>query len=158
MGKLIVGDRLMINYSKLKDIREDNDISQEEIAKFLGIPRSTYSMWEIGISIIPLPYLCKLSDYFNFSVDYILGLTNNRSNKSLIKGFDIKTLGNNLKEIRLKNQLSQENIADILGVKQPCIYKYEKGIICISTSNIYKFSKEFKISINEICGKGKISK
>jgi transcriptional regulator with XRE-family HTH domain len=158
MGKLIVGDRLMINYSKLKDIREDNDISQEEIAKFLGIPRSTYSMWEIGISIIPLPYLCKLSDYFNFSVDYILGLTNNRSNKSLIKGFDIKTLGNNLKEIRIKNQLSQENIADILGVKQPCIYKYEKGIICISTSNIYKFSKEFKISINEICGKGKISK
>jgi transcriptional regulator with XRE-family HTH domain len=158
MGKLIVGDRLMINYSKLKDIREDNDISQEEIAKFLGIPRSTYSMWEIGISIIPLPYLCKLSDYFNFSVDYILGLTNNRSDKGLIKGFDIKTLGNNLKEIRLKNQLSQENIADILGVKQPCIYKYEKGIICISTSNIYKFSKEFKISINEICGKGKISK
>jgi transcriptional regulator with XRE-family HTH domain len=158
MGKLIVGDRLMINYSKLKDIREDNDISQEEISKFLGIPRSTYSMWEIGISIIPLPYLCKLSDYFNFSVDYILGLTNNRSNKGLIKGFDIKTLGNNLKEIRLKNQLSQENIADILGVKQPCIYKYEKGIICISTSNIYKFSKEFKISINEICGKGKISK
>lgn len=148
----------MINYSKLKDIREDKDISQEEIAKVLNIPRSTYSMWEIGISIIPVFYLCKLSDYFNLSVDYILGLTNNRNNKNLIKGFDVKILGNNLKEIRLKHQLSQENIADILGVKQPCIYKYEKGLICISTSNLYKFSKEFKISINEICGKGKIGK
>lgn len=148
----------MIDYSKLKDIREDNDISQEEMAKYLKIPRSTYSMWEIGISIIPLPYLCELSDYFNFSVDYILGLTDNRSNKNLIKGFDIKILGNNLKEIRLKHELSQENVADILGVKQPCIYKYEKGLICISTSNLYKFSKEFKISMNEICGKGKIGK
>jgi len=148
----------MIDYTKLKDIREDNDISQEEMAKYLNIPRSTYSMWEIGISIIPLLYLCKLSDYFNFSVDYILGLTNNRSSKNLIKGFEIKTLGNNLKEIRLKHELSQENVADILGVKQPCIYKYEKGLICISTSNLYKFSKEFKISMNEICGKGKIGK
>ena len=137
----------MINYSKLKDIREDKDISQEEISKILNIPRSTYSMWEIGISIIPLPYLCKLSDYFNYSIDYILGLTNNKSNKNLIKGFDIKNLGNNLKSIRLKNE-----------VKQPCIYKYEKGLICISTSNLYKFCKEFNISMNEICGKGKISK
>ncbi len=148
----------MINYSKLKDIREDKDISQEEISKILNIPRSTYSMWEIGISIIPLPYLCKLSDYFNYSIDYILGLTNNKSNKNLIKGFDIKNLGNNLKSIRLKNELSQENVADILEVKQPCIYKYEKGLICISTSNLYKFCKEFNISMNEICGKGKISK
>ena len=148
----------MIDYTKLKDIREDNEISQEEMANYLNIPRSTYSMWEIGISIIPLPYLCKLSDYFNFSVDYILGLTDNRSSKNLIKDFDIKTLGNNLKEIRLKHELSQENVADILGVKQPCIYKYEKGLICISTSNLYKFSKEFKISMNEICGKGKIGK
>lgn len=112
----------------------------------------------LGIGIIPLPYLCKLSDYFNFSIDYILGITNNRGNKYLIKGFNIKTLGTNLKEIRLKNQLSQENIADILNVKQPCIYKYEKGLICISTSNLYKFSREFKISMNELCGKGKIKK
>lgn len=158
MGKLIIGDKTMIDYTKLKDIREDHDITQEDMAKYLNIPRSTYSMWEIGISIIPIPYLCELSDYFNLSLDYILGLTNNRNKKNLIKGFDINTLGNNLKEIRLKNKLSQENIADILGVKQPCIYKYEKGLICISTSNLYKFSKEFKISMNEICGKGKIEK
>lgn len=35
----------MIDYTKLKDIREDKDITQEEIAKYLNIPRSTYSMW-----------------------------------------------------------------------------------------------------------------
>lgn len=145
----------MINFRRLKDIREDNDINQERMAEILGIKRSTYSMWEIGISIIPLPYLCKLSDYFNLSIDYILGLTNDKGNKNLIKGFDTKTLGNNLKNIRLKCELSQENVADILGVKQSCIYKYEKGIICISTSNLYKYSKEFNISLSKLCGKEK---
>ena len=62
----------MINLSKLKDIREDNDISQEEMAKILGVNRSTYSLWELGINIIPLKNLCDFADYFNYSIDYVL--------------------------------------------------------------------------------------
>ena len=46
-------------------------------------------------------------------------------------------------------------MARILNVTQPCITRYEKGLICISTSNIYKISKEFKISISKLCGKEK---
>ena len=68
----------MINLSKLKDIREDNDISQEEMAKILGVNRSTYSLWELGINIIPLKKLCDFADYFNYSIDYVLGISNNR--------------------------------------------------------------------------------
>lgn len=60
-----------------------------------------------------------------------------------------------MKKIRIKNRLSQENIAKILGVTQACIARYEKGMICISTSNLYKFSKEFKVSLSKICGKTK---
>lgn len=41
----------------------------------------------------------------------------------------------------------------MLGVSQACIVRYEKGIICISTSNLYKLFKEFKISLSELCGK-----
>ncbi len=148
----------MIDFSKLKDIREDNDISQEKMAEILKVNRSTYSLWELGINIIPLKYLCDFADYFNYSLDYVLGLTNNKSHKNLIKGLNLKTLGNNMKTIRLKHELSQENIADILDVTQACITRYEKGLICISTSNLYKFCKEFKISINEICGKEKMKR
>lgn len=148
----------MINFSRLKDIREDNDINQEKMAEILKVNRSTYSLWELGINIIPLKYLCCFADYFNYSLDYVLGLTNNKSHNGLIKGIDLKILGNNMRDIRLKHNLSQENIADTLGVTQACITRYEKGLICISTSNLYKFCKEFKLSINEICGKGKITK
>lgn len=145
----------MINFSKLKDIREDNDINQEKMAKILGVNRSTYSLWELGINIIPLKNLCSFADYFNYSIDYVLGISNNRSNKNLISGLDLEKLGNNMRKIRIENELSQENIANLLGVTQACITRYEKGIICISTSNLYKFSREFKISLNDLCGKTK---
>lgn len=145
----------MINLSKLKDIREDNDISQEEMSKILGVNRSTYSLWELGINIIPLKNLCDFADYFNYSIDYVLGISNNRLSKNLIKGLNLQKLGSNMKKIRIKHELSQENVANLLDVTQACITRYEKGIICISTSNLYKFSREFKISLNELCGKTK---
>ena len=145
----------MINFNRLKDIREDNDINQEKMSEILGINRSTYSLWELGINIIPLKSLCDFADYFDFSLDYVLGLTNDRKSKSSVKGIDLKVLGNNMKLIRTKNNLSQENIAELLGVTQACITRYEKGLISISVPNLYKFAKEFKISINELCGKTK---
>lgn len=143
----------MINFNRLKDIREDNDINQEQMAKILNVKRSTYSLWELGINIIPLKNLCDFADYFDFSIDYILGLTNDRKNINLIKGLDLVGLGNNIKYLRTKKELSQENIADMIGVSQACITRYEKGLICISTSNLYKLSKEFKVSLSELCGK-----
>lgn len=145
----------MINITKLKDIREDNDISQVQMAEILGVNRSTYSLWELGINIIPLKSLCNFADYFNYSIDYVLGLTNIRKNPNLIKGLDLIKLGENIKKIRLQNELSQENIASMIGVTQACITRYEKGLICISTSNLYKLSKEFKIFLSELCGKVK---
>lgn len=143
----------MVDVTRLKDIREDHDISQEKMAEILEVNRSAYSLWEIGINIIPLKILCDFADYFDLSIDYVLGLTNKRKPRNLIKGFDIKKLGNNIKQIRLQNELSQENLANMMGVTQTCITRYEKGLICISTSNLYKFCKLFNISLTKVCGK-----
>lgn len=145
----------MITITRLKDIREDNDISQVKMAKILKVNRSTYSLWELGINIIPLKNLCDFADYFNYSIDYILGLTNKRKYQNLIKGFDLKLLGSNIKKNRILKGLSQENLANTINVTQACINKYEKGLIYISTSNLYKLSKEFNISISQLCGKEK---
>lgn len=145
----------MIDITRLKDIREDHDISQEKMSEILGVNRSTYSLWELGINIIPLKKLCEYADYFGYSLDYVLRLTNKPKESTLIKGLDLKALGNNLKKIRLKNELSQENIANILNVSQACVAKYEQGKICISIANLYQFCKTFKVKLNKICGKEK---
>lgn len=143
----------MIHFKRIKDIREDNDINQEKMAEIIGVKRSAYSLWELGINIIPLNYLCLYADYFNLTIDYVLGLTNSKHTKIIYKGLDLKLLGENMKAIRIKHNLSQENIADIIGVTQACIVRYEKGLICISTQNLYKFCKEFKVSLSYVCGK-----
>ena len=88
----------MINLKRLKDIREDNDLSQKEMAEILNEKRSTYSLWEIGNNIIPIKKLSEFADYFNVSIDYVLSLTNDKGN--IIKGFDHKKIGENIKHIR----------------------------------------------------------
>ena len=143
----------MYFYQRIRDIREDNDISQKEMAQILGINRSRYSLWELGINIIPLNYLVLFADYFNISLEYVLNLNNNRNNKNLVKGLNLLTLGNNLKALRIKNNLSQNEMASILKVSQACINKYEKGNILISLSNLYMISKEFNVSLSKLCGK-----
>lgn len=145
----------MIDFKRLKDLREDHDLTQQEMANILKVSRSSYSLWELGINIIPLSKLCMQADYFDVSIDYLLGLTNKKNSKSIIKGLELKILGDNLKEIRKKNNLSQDDMANILGVTQACVTRYEKGLIEISTSNLYKYSRMFKISLSCLCGKNK---
>lgn len=63
-------------FRRLKDLREDHDLKQSEIAEFLGIHQTVYSRYERGFQNIPIEYLIKLAEYYNVSTDYILGLTN----------------------------------------------------------------------------------
>ena len=62
---------------RLKDLREDKDITQRELAELLHIKQNTYSQYENGQREIPLALLIKLARYFNVSVDFILHETNN---------------------------------------------------------------------------------
>ena len=60
---------------RLKDLREDSDIKQKEIAEYLHIKQNTYSQYENGQRQLPIDVLIKLAKYYNVSTDYILGLT-----------------------------------------------------------------------------------
>lgn len=62
-------------YQRLRDIREDNDKSQTQIAIKLGIKRQQYARYEAGVYEIPLHHLITLAKYYNLSIDYLTGLT-----------------------------------------------------------------------------------
>ena len=53
----------MIDTTRIKDIREDNDITQEQMASIMHVNRSTYSMWEIGLSVMSVEQLCNFAAY-----------------------------------------------------------------------------------------------
>ena len=63
-------------YPRLKDLREDHDLSQKQIADYLGMKQPQYSRYERGYRDIPTDVLIKLAKLYKTSTDYILGLTN----------------------------------------------------------------------------------
>ncbi len=63
---------------RLKDLREDNDLKQSDIALILQTTQQTYSLWERGDREIPLHHVITLAKFYKVSIDYICGLTNNR--------------------------------------------------------------------------------
>ncbi len=66
-------------FERLKEIREDKDITQKEVAKILNISQVVYSRYETGIRLIPIDKLIKLAKFYKVSVDYILGLTDEKN-------------------------------------------------------------------------------
>ncbi len=64
-------------YRRIRDLREDSDKTQKELSKILNCSQQVYSNYELGQRDIPTDILIKLSKYYNVSVDYILGLTEN---------------------------------------------------------------------------------
>ena len=62
--------------TRIKDLREDSDLTQKEISKLLNISQVAYSYYELDRREIPLNLLCKLADFYKTSVDYLLYRTN----------------------------------------------------------------------------------
>ena len=67
-----------MDISRLKEIREDRDYKQSDIAKILGTTQQQYSKYELGIQLISVERLVQLAKFYNTSVDYLIGLTNER--------------------------------------------------------------------------------
>lgn len=63
---------------RIRDLREDNDLTQSQIAKILGCTQQTYSRYESGEITIDIHSLIKLAKYYKTSVDYLVGLTNKK--------------------------------------------------------------------------------
>ena len=68
-------------YKRIRDLREDHDLTQKEMAHNLNCSQQVYSNYELGQRDIPTDILIKLSDFYDVSVDYILGLSNNPKRK-----------------------------------------------------------------------------
>lgn len=76
-----------MNISRLKEIREDHDVYQKDVAKILGVSQQQYNKYELGINSIPIEKINILADYYKTSIDYIVYRTDERKpySKSILK-------------------------------------------------------------------------
>ena len=130
---------------KLKYLREENNLTQEDVANIINISRGSYSLYELEYIIIPLKHLITLANYYDVSIDYIFNLSNIKGN-NFNKNIDLITIGKRLKEFRKNNKLTQDKLAFKLNVARSIISKYEKGEFLISTHSLYTICSKFNTS------------
>ncbi len=69
---------MKMNYPRIRNLREDADLTQEAVGRAINVPQRTYAYYESGQRMIPPPVLCALADFYHTSVDYLIGLTDER--------------------------------------------------------------------------------
>lgn len=68
----------VLRYERIRDMRIDKGLSQEEIGKMLNVKQNTYSQYELGVLNYPLDVVITLAEFYGTSVDYLLGLTDEK--------------------------------------------------------------------------------
>lgn len=141
-----------MNYwQRIKNLREDNDYKQIEVSNYLKCDKERYVKWENGINAIPLEYIIKLSIFYNVSLSYILGLSNEKG-KATIKFYDMKIIGNNITKQRNSHFELQKDLAILLNCSIDSISNYENAKDNIPVLKLIKICQHYNISVEELLG------
>lgn len=138
---------------RLKEIRENNDMSQRSLREVLKVGKSTYSRWETGEQLIPLTRLNEFCNYFHVSMDYALGISKTDFKTKEIKQLDKNKIGQNLKTIRKELNYTQEELAKLFNTTHSTISAYENGKTIILTAFAIELCKRYGYSLDWICNK-----
>ena len=142
----------MIN-NNLRYCREELEMTQEELGYVFGVSRKTISGWETSSNIIPFSKLIKFCNLYDYSLDFVMGLTrnNNRNNAKIKTNKNLIRL--RLKDLRNSLNLSQEKFANKCGLSQTTYSHYETGFNLITTTNAYSICKTYNVSMDWLVGR-----
>ena len=144
----------MIN-NNLKSCREDLEMTQEELGIILGASKQTISGWETGYIPIPINKLVRFCNLYNYSIDYVCGLSKTgKKNFNKVK-LDKNVIGANLKALRKKLNITQQKLADKCNLYQTTYNHYETGYSLIKIMPAYSICKTYNISMDSLLGRKK---
>lgn len=137
----------------LRYTRENLGLKQKDLTTLFNVTYSTISGWETGKDTIPLKQLIKYANKYNFSLDYLFGLTNINEPYLPLK-IDLDTISKNLRTIRKKNKKTQEQISKVLNTSSGGYAHYENSRYLIPTNFIYNLALYYKdFSIDKVLGR-----
>ncbi len=128
---------------KLRESRESLDIKQKDIAELFKVHFTTVSGWENGNDTIPLARLIIYANHFNFSLDYLYGLTKHNLLYDKIV-FNLENISKNLKALRKANNITQRELCKRLNIADSTYSDYENGKRLISTTTLYALTTIYK--------------
>ena len=123
----------------LKKLREDNNLSQEELGEIVGVSDKTISSWEINRTEPKMEIIKLLASYFEVTIDYLINGDNNPHENEISLGHKIKTL-------RKEKGLTQEELGKLIGVQKSAVAKYENNRVeNIKRSTIFKLAEILEV-------------
>jgi transcriptional regulator with XRE-family HTH domain len=135
------GDNRVYLSQNLRYLRENNGMSKSELALHFELNREAIESWENEIRTPDIEMIVKLSEYFAVSLDELV-LKDLRPPMPMYAG--------NLRYLRKKHGMSQDDIGNLLGVTQKCVSKYEIGKIEPSVEKLMKIADFFGISLDQL--------
>ena len=142
-----------LNYSRLKELRINNNITQNTLANLLEIDFSTYSHYEKMDVFFPIEKFNILANYFDVSLDYLVFLSNDKNYSIKSENINRDLIAKRLKDLRKENNLYQETLAMEIGTSKSLICEYEKGKKLLSLLYAFAICKKYNISMDYLYGK-----
>ncbi len=139
-------------FNRLKEIREERELTQQYVADLIGESRSSYANWENNVVMLPLDIADKLSVVLNVDLSYLIGI-NTKSNFGKIKPLDYDVLLNNLNNLREKKKYTYEQIATYLDCDRSTCNRYFNNAVFIPIDKLVLLAKLFDIDLDKLCGK-----
>jgi transcriptional regulator with XRE-family HTH domain len=134
---------------RLKMLREKSGRTQKEIAEFIGVKKSTISMYEIGKREPDYETLKAICDIFDVDTDYMLGRKDRTTEEK--KGMAV-IIGNNIKRLLDEEDMKQYELAEILGVSESAVGKWVLGKASPRMGTIQAIADHFGLNSSDILG------
>ena len=138
---------------RYKDLREDSDKLQRDIAKILNVKENTYGSWERTENDMPLEMSCKIANYYNVSMDYLLGLSNKKKKVLISKEINYNLLTKRLLKLRKHLKISQTYLGDRVGLNQMTYSHYERGDNKPTTLKLLNIAEFYHVSMDYLVGR-----
>ena len=139
--------------NNLKWCREELEMTQEELGIILGASKQTISNWETGYTPIPLNKLVRFVNLYDYSLDFVVGFTRNNTKYNKLIKLDKKLIGKNLKLLREKLNLTQQELSDRCNLYQSTYNHYENGYSLIKIMPAYSICKTYNVSMDWLVGR-----
>lgn len=151
MRELFLGDVMFLK--RIVDLRDEYELTQDDMAKILGVSQSNYGRWELDDNFIPLNHLNNLCNYFKVSMDYMIGITDERNYKDVNPKLNKILIGRRLKAFRSKYNLTQTELAKLFNTSPSTLSAYETGKVRLLTAFAYAIVKKYNVSLDFLCGR-----
>lgn len=137
---------------RIKELREKENVSQRELGEAIGLTRSSINQFEQQYDIIPIKRLNQIANYFDVSIDYLLGLTSIKNYAFNRKEIDLELSSKRLKVFRKSIKITQERLANKLNCSVSVILHHENKRTVIGTPFLYELCKKYNISADYMLG------